>query len=390
MSKLIYRSFSVSPTLALDTKVKELQAQGLEVINLSLGEPDFATPDKIKLAAIKAIKNGYTHYTPTAGIKQLREAIARKLAKENHLNYRPSEIVVCVGSKQALFHAFFVLSRPGDEVLLATPTWNTYVEQIKIVGAKPVFIPLKPPFKLKAAQVAKKISSKTKVLLLNSPANPTGAVIDRSELKKIAQLAVRNNLSVISDEIYEKLVYSGQFFSIASLNEKIKQRTVTINGFSKSFAMTGWRVGFAAGPTKIIEAMIALQSQTTSNTSSISQWAALSALDNNDQSVEKMKTEFKKRKDFVIAELSKIKEISFSPPEGAFYVFVHLEKDLKKDYPSSEKWCQELLAKKKVAVVPGEAFFCPGFFRLSFASSLKVLNEGLSRLKDFLSENLKH
>ncbi|PIS14072.1 aspartate aminotransferase [Candidatus Shapirobacteria bacterium CG09_land_8_20_14_0_10_47_13] len=368
---------SPSPTLALDAKVKLLQAKGIKIINLALGEPDFETPLSIKRAAIKAIKDGFTHYTATSGISELKEAICRKLKRENNLDYQTEEIIVSVGSKQALFNAFMALCDKGDEVLVPIPTWSTYVEQIKLAEGKPVLIPLREPFKLTAKDLLKKISPKTRILILNNPANPTGAVIEKSELEEIAKIAVSKNIWIISDEIYEKIIYGIKHFSIASLNGKIKNKTITINGLSKSYAMTGWRVGYAAGPQEIIKAMEALQSQTTSNTSSISQMAAVEALEGSPKDLRLMVKEFQKRRQFICQKLSEIKSLSFTVPEGAFYVFVNIGK---KD---SASWCEKLLEKEQVAVVPGEAFLHSGYFRLSFALSLSNLKEGVKRIRSF-------
>jgi len=372
-----------SPTLSLDSKVKTMQAQGISIVNLGLGEPDFPTPNTAKQGAINALENNFTHYTAVPGIVELRQAIASKLAKENHISYTPEEIVVGVGTKQLLYHSFQVLCNPGDEVLVPTPTWSTYIEQIKLSGAIPVIIPLKTPFKLRAVDIQKYFTPKTKAIILNSPSNPTGATIDLIELQKIAELAVKHNFWVISDEIYEKIIYDGKHTSIASLNPQIKNRTITINGFSKAYAMTGWRIGYAAGPKEIIAGFTALQGQTTSNTSSISQHAALAALQGSQSTVKKMCRQFAQRRKLVLAELAKCASLEVLNPEGAFYVFISIKKLLNKNYPTSTAWCQALLEEAHVAVVPGEAFEAPGFFRLSFAASPAQLKIGLASIKKF-------
>ncbi len=380
------RQLKPSPTLSLDFKVKQLQAAGASVVNLGLGEPDFSTPIHVQKAAIAAIKAGFTHYTATAGIFELRKAICKKLLQENRISYHPSEIAVGVGSKQLLYNAFQVLCEKGDEVIVPVPTWSTYIEQIKLSEAKPVFVYLKEPFALTVEDLKKQITPKTKAIILNSPSNPTGAIIDKEQLIKIARLAVKNNIFIISDEIYEKIIFNKGHCSIASLGEKISNLTITINGFSKSHAMTGWRVGYAAGPKKIIEAMISLQTQTTSNTSSISQKAALAALIGSDNPVKYMVSEFKKRRSYLIKEFLKIKEISFIPPQGAFYFFINIKKLLDKRFKNSEEWCQNLLEKEGVSVVPGEAFMYPGYFRISFAAPMKNLKEGIKRIKNFVQK----
>lgn len=376
-----------SPTLSLDAKVKKLQSLGQHIINLGLGEPDFATPKETCSAAIVAIKKGFTHYTITPGIVPLREAICSKLYKDNNIQYSPSEVVVGVGTKQLLYHAFQALCNDGDEVIVPLPTWSTYIEQIKLSGGIPVAVPLESPFKLKAADVAKKITKKTRVILLNSPSNPTGAMIDKKELKKIAALAIEKNIYVVSDEIYEKISYGEKHISIASLGKKIKDLTITINGFSKSYAMTGWRIGYAAGPQEVINAMVSLQTQTTSNTSSIAQMAALAALTTSQKPVEAMRSEFEKRRSYLMKELSNIKEFSFSPPEGSFYFFVNISSLLGGQLKTSQEWCQKLLEEEHISVVPGEAFLCPGYFRLSFAASLKDIQKGIKKINNFISRH---
>jgi len=377
-----------SPTLTLDAKVKELQSQGTPIINLTVGEPDFITPSNIRSAAKASIDAGFTHYTPSSGIADLRLAIAKKLRTDNHLDYGPSEIIVGVGAKHILYLAFQALCNPMDEVIVPTPTWSTYVEQIKLTQANPVIVPLSPPFKLTANYLKSYISPHTKAILLNSPSNPTGAVIDPNELEKIAQLAVKHNLYVISDEIYEKLIYNSIPHSIASLNESIKNLTITINGLSKAYAMTGWRVGFAAGPKEVITAIVSLAGQMTSGTSSISQKAALEALQGNQTSVTHMAKEFRKRIDSAYAALSEIKDISVVKPEGAFYLFPNIEKLLGKKYKTAANWSEALLEKAQVAVVPGEAFYAPGYIRLSCAASQPQLLKGIAQIKSFIETNI--
>ncbi|OGK34293.1 hypothetical protein A3F59_05715 [Candidatus Roizmanbacteria bacterium RIFCSPHIGHO2_12_FULL_38_13] len=382
---LVHRARVLLPsaTLAVDALAKQLEEKGKPVINLTLGEPDFATPANIGKAAYKAIKEGFTHYTATAGILPLRNAIAEKLKKDNNVSYEPSEIIVGVGTKQILYNAFQVLIDEGMEVIIPTPTWSTYVEQVKLALGKPVLVPLKPPFKLKAQDIEPYINKKTKVIILNSPSNPTSAVIEKEELVKIARLAIEKNIYIVSDEIYEKLIYEGTNYSIASLGNEIKDLTITINGFSKSYAMTGWRIGYGAGPKEIIKAMTSFQGQTTSNTSSIAQMAAIEALYATQQPLKKMKQEFERRREYLIKEFSSIRGITFTLPEGAFYFFVNIKKLLKKGETSS-KWCERLLAKKYVAVVPGEAFCAQGYFRLSYAASMKNLKEGIRRIREYI------
>jgi aspartate aminotransferase len=381
------QDLSPSPLLVLDGRVKQLQAAGKNIINLGLGEPDFPTPQPIKQAGISAIQEDFSHYTPTAGIQELREKIAQKLLTENQLAYDPSQIVVGVGCRQLLFNAFQVLCNKGDEVLLATPTWISYIEQIKLAQAVPVLIELSAPFRLTAADVAAKISSKTKVLLLNSPANPTGAVIDPKELEKIAQLARKHNFWIISDEIYEKILYRGKHVSIASLDPEVKKQTITINGFSKSYAMTGWRVGYAAAEKNVIDAMVALQGHMTSNVCSIAQKASLGAFADDQSEVQEMLKQFRARRDMVMSALRQIQQLNAVEPDGAFYIFCSLEKVLGKKYQTAGEWCQALLEEKGVAVPSGEAFLSPQHFRISFAASTENLQEALKRIHQFAEDN---
>jgi len=285
-----------SPTFALDEKVKDMQKKGIDIINLGIGEPDFDTPVFIRKEAIRAINEGFTHYTQTAGIPELRKAISEKFKKENNIDYQPSQIIVGSGSKPLLYFAFQALCEKGREVVIPVPTWSSYVEQVKLSGTTPVFLPLEPPFKLTAKAAAKKITAKTSVILLNSPSNPTGAIIEKGELKKIADLANKFKIWVISDEIYEKIIFGGKHVSIASLAKNIYERTITVNGFSKTYAMTGWRIGYAGGPQEVITAMSNLQGHVTANASSISQMAAYAALTGAKTPVRKMVQEFTKRR----------------------------------------------------------------------------------------------
>lgn len=373
-----------SPTLSLDAKVKELQKSGKTVINLGLGEPDFATPKNIGEAGISAIESGFTHYTPAAGIPELRITISEYLKKFNDLDYSPEEIVVGVGSKAILYNIFQTICNPGDEVIVHAPTWATYLEQIKLAGGVPVLIELKPPFKLTAKVLEHKITSRTKIILLNSPGNPTGSMIEDEELKNIGELAVRKNILIVSDEIYDRITFGKKHLSIASISEEIKKQTITVNGMSKSYAMTGWRIGFAAGPKKIVNGIVALQGQTTSGTSSIAQKAAIEALSGDQTAVEEMRKEFEKRRDFLFEEFKRIKNLEFYLPDGAFYFFVSVNKLLNDRLPTSANWCEALLEKEGVAVVPGEAFKSPGYFRLSYAASMDELKKGAEGIKKFI------
>jgi aspartate aminotransferase len=374
-----------SPTLALDAIVSQLEANGHPVINLTSGQLDTPTPSNVKLAGIKAIENNFTRYTPTPGILSLRELLAEKFTKMNSISTKASQVVVGVGAKQLLYNAFQVVCDPGDEVLLSIPTWTTYIEQIKLAQAVPNLVQLEPPFELTAEKVEKALTKKTKVIVINSPSNPTGAVISKKELMKIGQLAVKHDLVIITDEIYESIVFDKPHYSIASFSEDIAKQTITINGLSKAYSMTGWRVGYATGPDNVIAKMSALQSQTTSNTASISQYASVEALAGSQESVEHARVELNNRRDYLAKEFAKINGFSFHPPEGAFYFFVSIEKLLTKKLSTSEVWCQALLEQEGVALVPGEAFLAPGYFRLSFAASMSMLQEAVKRIKRFVS-----
>jgi aspartate aminotransferase len=380
------RQLEPSPTFAFDSKVKAMQKNGISIINLSIGEPDFTTPSFIRKAAITAIKEGFTHYTQIPGIPELREAIARKLEEDNKIIYTSSQILVGSGAKPILYCAFQVLCEKGDEVIIPVPTWSSYVEQIKLTEAKPIFIHLKPPFKLTAKMVEEKITKKTKAILLNTPSNPTGAIIEKEELEKIAKLAIKHNMWVITDEMYEKIIYGAKHVSIASFGKEIYDRTITINGFSKTYAMTGWRLGYAGGPEKVIKAMTDLQGQLTASAPSISQKAGLMALKGPKGPIQKMIKEFAKRRRVLIRELTKIPQLEITESEGSFFFFIGIQKLLGKKYPTAIAWCEALLKEKQVAVIPGEAFFAPGYVRLSFAAPIEKLKTAVGRIKEFINE----
>src|SRR3989344_4169888 len=360
MAKLSPRLSNIeeSQTLLFDKKAKDMKRQGIDVISLGAGEPDFATPENIKLAAKKAIDSDFTKYTDTAGIPELREAICRKLHKDNNIQYESDEIIVSCGAKHSIYNLCQALLGKGDEVIIPVPYWVSYSEQVKLADATPVFAET-DDFQLTAENISRKITKKTKLIMLNSPNNPTGAVIEKKELQKIAELAVKKQIHVMSDEIYEKIIYGKKHYSIASLNESIKALTLTVNGFSKSFSMTGWRLGYAAGPKGIISAMIKLQGQMTSNPTSISQKAGVEALNGPQQSVENMRKQFEERRNYLVARLNKIPGIKCKMPDGAFYAFADIS-GIEKD---SMKFSLSLLEKGKIAVVPGVAFGSDGHIR---------------------------
>ncbi len=376
-----------SSTLAIMARAKELQAQGCDVVNFGAGEPDFDTPDSIKAAAIKAIQEGQTKYTPTLGTPSLKTAIAAKFKKDNQLNYQPSQIAVSCGAKHSIFNIIQVLADEGEEVLIPAPYWVSYPEMVKIAGAVPKLIPTTAAenFKMTAQKLSGGITPRTKLLILNSPSNPTGMVYSREELESIAEICVRHNIFVISDEIYERLIYDTDgCSSIASLGKEIYDLTLTVNGVSKTYAMTGWRIGYAAGRREIIDYINKFQDHSTSNPSSISQAAALQALQEPEESIQAMREEFKKRRDIMTAAFGEIPPIRFLKPQGAFYLFCDFSA-LK--LGSSLEMAQRMLDEVHVAVIPGEGFGAPGFLRLSFATSQERIREGTRRIKEWVRKH---
>jgi aspartate aminotransferase len=376
-----------SATLAITARAKELQAQGRDIVNFGAGEPDFDTPAAIKAAGIKAIEKGFTKYTPSTGTLELREAIALKFQKDNGLSYKPSQIAVSCGAKHSIFNIIQVLADEGEEILIPAPYWVSYPEMVRISGAESKFLPTsaKTNFKITAQQLLENITGKTKVLILNSPSNPTGVLYSRKELEAIAEVCVKKSLYVISDEIYEKIIFdTDEYTSIASLGKDIYDLTVTINGVSKAYSMTGWRIGYAAGPAEIMGYVQKFQDHSTSNPASISQVAALQALREPEEGILAMCREFKKRRDLMTAALDNIPGISYIRPDGAFYVFC----DFSKAGPSSDEMAKQILDEAGVAVIPGEGFGAPGFIRLSFATSAERIQEGTRRIQVWVANRL--
>lgn len=374
-----------STTLAITARAKELAAQGHDVVNFAAGEPDFDTPDSIKASAIKAIENGFTKYTPSTGTVELRKAISAKFQKDNGLDYQPSQIVASCGAKHSIFNVIQVLTDEGDEVLIPSPYWVSYPEMVKIAGATSKFIltSAKTDFKITASGLSQSITPKTKLLILNSPSNPTGMLYSREELQAIAEICVRHHIFVLSDEIYEKLIYdTDQYTSIASLGRDIRNLTITVNGVSKAYSMTGWRIGYAAGPQEIMDHVKNFQDHTTSNPASISQAAALQALREPETTILAMRDEFKKRRDIMISALDAIPGVSYLKPQGAFYLFC----DFSRSGMSSIEMAQRILDEVKVAVIPGDSFGAPGFLRLSFATSAERIREGVKRIGEWMKK----
>jgi len=377
---------SESITIAITTLAQELKAQGKDILSFSAGEPDFGTPQVIKNAAIEAINNGFTKYTAVDGILELREAIANKLKRDNGLTYAPNQIIVNNGAKHSLFNLLSATIDEGDEVIIPAPYWVTYPELVKYCGGKVIEIVTDDAsgFKITPEQLKNVLTSKSKMLILTTPSNPTGSVYSKKELTELGKILEGTDIIVASDEMYEKLIYDGGFTSSASVSQDMYERTVTINGLSKSVAMTGWRFGYmAAHNTALIQATKKLQSQSTSNINSITQKAAIAGLDGRaDADIEIMRQEFVKRRDEAVKLFNNIEGLSVLKPDGAFYLFVNI----KKVSNDSLKFAKDLLENKEVAVVPGVGFGSEGYFRFSFATDIKSIREGIKRIEEFVKE----
>jgi len=374
-----------SSTLAITAKAKELKDAGKDVVNFAGGEPDFDTPDSIKKAAIAAINAGKTKYTPSVGTPELRAAICEKFKQDNGLSYKPSQIVVSCGAKHSIYNLIQVLADEGDEVLIPAPYWVSYPEMVKTAGASSRIIETTPAsgFKMSARQLESAITPRTRVLVFSSPSNPTGMLYSREQLKPIADICVKRGIWVIADEIYEKLVYTKEpFTSIASLNSDIFDLTFTVNGVSKAYAMTGWRIGYAAGNPEVMEYVKKLQDHSTSNPTSISQEAALAALKEPKDVTDKMTAIFKKRMELITSLVDKIPQISYVRPEGAFYLFCDFSK-----LGDSEQIAKRILDEVNVAVIPGDGFGAAGYLRLSFATSEERIQEGIKRIGEWVKKN---
>jgi aspartate aminotransferase len=381
------RAVKPSATLTLTAKAKAMKAEGIDVIGFAAGEPDFDTPVHIKEAAKTALDEGFTKYTPTTGIPELKKAICRKFKDDNGLNYEPSQILVGCGAKHCIYTALQVLCDEGDEVVLPSPYWVSYSEQIAAAGAKAVIVETKEGdgFKITPDQLSKHITPRTKLLILNSPSNPTGSVYSKKELEAIAEVVLNKGVRVISDEIYEKIIYDVDHVSIASLGAEIRNMTLVVNGVSKTYSMTGWRIGYAAGPREIIDAMSNLQDHATSNPTSFAQKGAVAALCGSQDLAAQMVSEFRKRRDFMVERLNHIPGVSCLVPQGAFYVFPNVSELLRKSVKgrpieSSSRLAELLLEEAKVAVLPGGPFGADSYLRLSYAMSMRDIIEGLNRM----------
>ncbi|MDA9629909.1 pyridoxal phosphate-dependent aminotransferase [Candidatus Pelagibacter sp.] len=377
-----------SPTIAVTQKARELRAAGKDVIGLGAGEPDFDTPDNVKNAAIKAIKSGDTKYTAVDGTPALKKAIIAKFKRENKLSYSTDQITVGTGGKQVLYNAFMATLNKGDEVIIPAPFWVSYPDMVLLAGGKPKIVKCNDQegFKLTASKLKKAITKKTKWVILNSPSNPTGVGYTKKEIQDLAKVLIKNKkVHILSDDIYEHIKYDNFNFYTIAQNSKLKDRTLTMNGVSKSYAMTGWRIGYAAGPKDIIKAIGKIQSQSTSNPSSISQAAAVEALNGNQGFIQKRSKAFKERRDFVVKSLNNIKGINCLTPNGAFYVFPSCKGLLNKKtkLKTDTDFVQKLLEKSNVAVVQGSAFGLDGYFRISYATSMQNLQKAMDRIKSF-------
>ena len=371
-----------SLTLSIDSKAKAMKAEGLDVCGFGAGEPDSDTPEHIKRAAIEALEAGFTKYTPNAGIPELRQAIADKLAADNGLSYRAGQIVVSNGAKHACYNAILATCQPGDEVIIPAPYWVSYPDMVRLVGAEPVIVPTseRNAWKMRPEDFENAMTPRTKMLIMNTPGNPTGSVYTREELEAIINVAAEEDIYVLSDEIYEKLVYDdAKHVSIASLSKEAYDLTITVNGFSKSYAMTGWRLGYLAAPDAVTRAVDSIQSHTSSNPSSFSQYGAVAALKGDQQPLADMREEFDMRRNYMFDRLSKISNVTAVKPQGAFYILVNISQlGL-----TSQNFADRLLSKANVAVVPGAAFGDDRTVRFSYATSLDVIKKGLDRFQDF-------
>ncbi|VEB33930.1 pyridoxal phosphate-dependent aminotransferase [Legionella cherrii] len=378
-----------SPTLAVAAKATQMRAQGHDVINLGTGEPDFDTPDYIKEAAIAAIKQGYTKYTAVDGIPELKEAVKNKFKKDNGLDYQLNQILVSVGGKQSCYNLCQALLNPGDEVIIPAPYWVSYPDMVLLAEATPVIISTTPAqrYKINAQQLEKAITPKTRLIFLNSPSNPSGVAYTLDELKALAEVLQKHpQIIIATDDMYEHILWSQPFANILNACPELYDRTIVLNGVSKAYAMTGWRIGYAAGPLPLMNAMKTIQSQSTSNPCSIAQRAAVAALSGSNESVVEMVKAFRQRHDFVASRLQEIPGIEVIPADGTFYIFPSVQAIIKqRGYKNDLEFSEELLAKEGVALVPGSAFGNEGCIRLSFATSMEILQDALNRLQRFCS-----
>jgi len=382
--QLSSRATSLTPslTLSIDSKAKAMKSEGIDVCSFGAGEPDFDTPEHIKSAAMASLEAGFTKYTPSSGIPELRQAVADKFLMDNSIDYKPSQIIISDGAKHSCYNAILATCQPGDEVIIPAPYWLSYPEMVRLAGADPVFVYTKEEdgWKLTAEEFENAMTPRTKMIILNSPGNPTGAVYTKEELQALANVAAEEEILILSDEIYEKLVYDdSKHISIASLGQEFYDLTITVNGFSKSYAMTGWRLGYLGAPDPVAKAIDSIQSHSTSNACSFAQKGALAALKGDQQSVIDMRDEFNLRREYMLERFSKMPHVSVVRPNGAFYVLVNISKlGL-----TSQNFADRLLSKANVAVVPGIAFGDDRTLRFSYATSLDVIKKGMDRFEEF-------
>lgn len=384
-------AISPSPTLAIDSKFKQMKQQGIPVVGFGAGEPDFNTPDNVKQAGIRAIENNITKYTPASGTLELKQAICDKIKRDSGLEYTTANIVVSNGGKHSLTNTFMCICNPGDEVILPAPYWVSYPEMIKMADGVPVIIDTteEAGFKFTIEQLKAAITPKTVAIVLNTPSNPTGMIYTEDELRQIADIAVENNIYVVFDEIYEKLVYEGSHTNIATFGDEIRDLTIIVNGMAKTYAMTGWRIGYIAANEKLAKAMGNIQSHGTSNPNSVAQAAAVEALNGDQSFIDDMKATYIKRRDYMVERINDIEGISCMKPNGAFYIFMNVKGVLGKEHygkmiNTAQEFCEDVLERALVALVPSEGFGIDGYVRLSYATSMEVIETGLDRIEKYL------
>jgi len=383
-----------SATIEITSKIAELKKKGIEIIAFNIGEPDFDTPENIRERAKEGLDIGHTRYTPAAGTIELREEIAKKLYKENKLKYSYNDIIVSNGAKQSIMNALLTLCEKGDEVVIPSPYWVSYIEMVKLTGAKPVLVQLeeKDNFKLDIEKIKQNINEKTKCIMLNSPNNPTGSIYTEKQLREIGKICVDNDIYILADEIYEKLIYDGEkHISIGTFSEEIKNKTILINGVSKSYAMTGWRIGYAAGPRKLVKAMSDLQGHMTSGPNAPAQYASLEALANTEKSVEVMVKEFDRRRKYIVDRINSIEGMTCNLPKGAFYVMPNVKSFYGKSYASykiknSMDLTNYLLEEAKIAVAPGEVFGINNNIRIAYSNSMENIEKGMNQMENALKK----
>lgn len=385
------KAVSPSPTLAIDSKFKQMKQQGIPVVGFGAGEPDFNTPENVKQAGIRAIENNITKYTPASGTLELKQAVCDKIKADTGLDYTTANIVISNGGKHALTNTFMCICNPGDEVILPAPYWVSYPEMIKMADAVPVYIDTceETDFKFTIDSLKAAITPKTRALVLNTPSNPTGMIYTKDELSEIAKVAVENNIYVVFDEIYEKLVYEGEHVNIATLGDEIRDLTIIVNGMAKTYAMTGWRIGYVAANAKLAKAMSNIQSHATSNPNSIAQAAAVEALRGDQSFINEMKKTYIERRDYMVERINSIEGLSCTKPHGAFYVFMNVKDVLGKEHygkmiNTAHELCEDILDRALVALVPSEGFGIEGYVRLSYATSSDVIKTGLDRIEKYL------